>query len=294
MDEIWHLEFRSLYRIGSLKTAARELGKHRSDLVGVQVRWEKGGTERAEDSTLLYGKGNGDRQFGTEFFVHKRIVRGDRCNVTVLNVHSPCENKGDDVKDSFCQELGRVFDQFSRYDMNILLGDLNAKVGRENVFKPTISNESLPEISNDNGATVENFSTPKNLDVKSTMFPHRKIHKHSWTCPEGNAHNQIDHVLIDRRRHSSALDVRSVRAADRDTDHYLIVAKVREKLEVSKRAAQKIDTERFSLKKLNEGDVKEQYQVTIRNKFPAPDNLEGSRVINRAWDNIRENIKILA
>jgi hypothetical protein len=34
--------------------------------------------------------------------------------------------------------------------MKILLGDLNAKVGRENIFKPTIGNETLHEISNDN------------------------------------------------------------------------------------------------------------------------------------------------
>jgi hypothetical protein len=44
---------------------------------------------------------------------------------------------------------------------------------------------------------------------------------------------------------------------------------------VSKQAAQKVDMERFNLKKLNEGDVKEQYQVTIRNKFAALENLRG-------------------
>jgi endonuclease/exonuclease/phosphatase family metal-dependent hydrolase len=128
------------------------------------------------------------------------------------------------VKDSFYEELGRVFDQFPRYDMKILLGDFNAKVGRVNIFKPTIGNESLHEISNDNGDRIVNFATSKNLVVKSTMFPHRKIHKHTWTSPEGNTYNQIDHILIDRRRHSSILDVRSFRGADCDTDHYLAVA----------------------------------------------------------------------
>jgi glycine betaine/choline ABC-type transport system substrate-binding protein len=72
----------------------------------------------------------------------------------------------------------------------------------------------------------------------------------------------------------------------------LVVAKVRERLAVSKRAAQKVDTERFNVKKLNEGDIKEKYQVTIRNKFASLENLEDSGDIKRAWDNIRENIKI--
>jgi hypothetical protein len=47
-------------------------------------------------------------------------------------------------------------------------------------------------------------------------------------------HNQTDHILINRRWHSSILDVRSCRAADCDPDHYLVVAEVRERLAVSK------------------------------------------------------------
>jgi hypothetical protein len=98
------------------------------------------------------------------------ILRGRWCNIIVLNVHTHCEDKGHDVKDSFYGELRRVFDQFSKYDMKIILGDFNAKVGRENIFKPTIRNESLHEISNDSGVRVVNFATSKNLVVRSTMF----------------------------------------------------------------------------------------------------------------------------
>jgi hypothetical protein len=160
---------RSLYRVGSLTTVARELGKYKLDLMGVErVTWEKGGTERAENYTFFYGQGIGDHQSGIRFFVHKRIVsevrrvefisdrmsymilRGHWCNVILLNGHARCEGKGDDVKDSFYEELELVFDQFPRYDMRTLLGEFNAKLGRENIFKPTIGNESLHEISNDN------------------------------------------------------------------------------------------------------------------------------------------------
>ena len=118
--------------------------------------------------------------------------------------------------------------------MKIPLGDFTPKVGRENIFKPTIGNESLHQDSNDNGVRIVNFATSKNLVVKSAMFPHRDIHKHTWTSPDGKTHNQIDHILIDRRRQSSILDVRSFRGADCDTDHYLVVAKGRERLAVSK------------------------------------------------------------
>jgi exonuclease III len=59
---------RSIYRSGLFKTVARELGKYNLDLVGVQeVRWDKGGTERAEDYTFFYGAGNEDHQLGIGF-----------------------------------------------------------------------------------------------------------------------------------------------------------------------------------------------------------------------------------
>jgi hypothetical protein len=74
----------------------------------------------------------------------------------------------------------------------------------------------------------------------------------------------------------------------------LVVAKVRKRLAGSKRAAENKDTKRFNVKKLNEGNVKEQYQVTMRNKFAGVENLEHRGDINMAWDNIRDIIRILA
>jgi hypothetical protein len=126
------------------------------------------------------------------------------------------------------------------------------------------------------------------------MFPHRSIHKYTWTSPDGKRHNQIDHILIDRRRHLSILDARSFRGADCDSDHYLVVAKVRERLAVTKRMVKMMDVERFNLKQLNEEEVKEQYQVTIKTKFSALENLDDNRDINRAWETIRENVRISA
>jgi hypothetical protein len=84
-----------------------------------------------------------------------------------------------------------VFSHFPKYHMKILLGDFNAKLGWENIFKPTVGNESLHEDSNDNGVRVVYFATFKNVIVKSTMFLHQNIHKYIWTSPDGKTHNQI-------------------------------------------------------------------------------------------------------
>jgi hypothetical protein len=89
------------------------------------------------------------------------ILRGRWCNIIVVNVRAPCEYTSDGIKDSFYEEIGCAFDQFPSYDMKILLGDFNAKVGSEDIFKPTIGNESSHEINTDNGVRVVIFAHRK-------------------------------------------------------------------------------------------------------------------------------------
>jgi hypothetical protein len=79
------------------------------------------------------------------------------CEIIVLNVHAPNEEKSDDSKDNFYD----VFDYFPKYRMKSLLGDHNAKLGREDIFKPTIGNESLQQDKNDNSIKIVNFVTSK-------------------------------------------------------------------------------------------------------------------------------------
>ena len=89
---------------------------------------------------------------GTGFFVHRRIVsavkikdfvsdrmsyivlRSRGCNVIVLNVREPSEEKSDNSKDSFYEELEKVFDNFPKYHIKMILGDFNVEVGRENIL----------------------------------------------------------------------------------------------------------------------------------------------------------------
>jgi len=88
--------------------------------------------------------------------------------------------------------------------------------------------------------------------------------------------------LVDRRWYSSILDAQSFRGADCETDHYLVVAKVREKLTVSKQATQKFDVERFNLGRSSKMEIWKQYQIKISNKFAALNDIYDSEEINRA------------
>jgi hypothetical protein len=112
-------------------TVAREISKYKLGLVGVQeVRWDRGGDEPAGEYTFFYGKENENHEFGTGFFVHRRIIsavqrvefvsdkmylilKGRWCDI-VLIVHVPTEDNSGDVKGSVYEELERVFNKFPK------------------------------------------------------------------------------------------------------------------------------------------------------------------------------------
>jgi hypothetical protein len=100
------------------------------------------------------------------------ILAGRWSHIIVLNVHAPTEDKTDDVKDSFYKELERVFDEFLKYHMKILLRNFNAKVAREDIFKQITRNESLHETSNDNGVRLVNFATSKKTSESKVRCSH--------------------------------------------------------------------------------------------------------------------------
>jgi hypothetical protein len=106
---------RGMYRPGLLRAVAEEISKYKLDLLGVQVRWARNGTEAAGEYTFFYGKGNENRELSTGFFIHKRIIlavkrvefmgnrmsyiilRGHWCDI-ILNVHAPTEDNIDDIR----------------------------------------------------------------------------------------------------------------------------------------------------------------------------------------------------
>jgi hypothetical protein len=73
-----------------------------------------------------------------------------------------------------------------------------------------------------------------------------------------------------------------------------VVTKVRERVSISKQTAQQFDMERLNLRKLSEMEVRKQYQIKISNRSAALENLNDSKDINRAWENIKEDTKTSA
>nr|KAG5697691.1 hypothetical protein BaRGS_000576 [Batillaria attramentaria] len=136
----------------------------------------------------------------------------------------------EEEKENFYEQLQAVLDKSPRRDLKILMGDLNAKVGTDNTDRELIMGKHGTGTQNENGELFTEFCTTNDLVIGGTIFPHKTIHKTTWTSPDGRTVNQIDHITIGRKWRRSLLDVRAKRGADAASDHHLVIAAIKIKL----------------------------------------------------------------
>ena len=155
-------------------------------------------------------------------------MRGKFLNYGIVNRHAPTETTDNEEKNRFFFEtLEKAYDINPRNDIKIVLADFDAQVGKKSVNFPTTGKYSLHNLMNDNGSWLIQFAVSLNKIIGSSFYPHKNIDNCTWRSPDGVRFNQIDHLLIDRRRKRNLMDVRSYRGANIDSDHYLVIAHLR-------------------------------------------------------------------
>lgn len=258
------------------------LDVYKIKVAGIQeVRWAGKGQLKV-GKYIIYFSGMEERhQFGCGFTVHETIeplikefnpiskrlavlrIDTKTINIALICTYAPTEAADEDIKDTFYEDLIQVYDKLPGNAIKIVLGDFNAKCGREIQFSHTLGKESLHDISNWNGLRLISFATGKYMMISSTMFPHKKIYKGTRKSPDGVTINQIDLVLIQKRFRSCIRDVRSYRGADCDTDHFLVVANFKLKLQSQKRLESKNNVP-YNLELLKDDKIQQEFSIKMR------------------------------
>jgi len=184
------------------------------DLVALQeIRWLGNGTLEKKNCAIFYSCNPVRHVLGIGFYVSSRFlpnilrfepvsdrlcwirVCGKFINYSIINVHVPTEDKDDEEKDKFYLELETIYSRCPKHDIKMVLGDFNAKVGREENNHPYAGRNRLREESNENGYKLVQFAATADI-IGGTIFTHKNIHKATWRSLDGTTMNQIDHVLI--------------------------------------------------------------------------------------------------
>ena len=297
---------RTMFSIGKTAQTVREMRKYHLDILGVsECRWTGSGkTKTSTGETILYsGREDGHHSSGVAIILTKEVTRtleewtpvSDRIitarfwskhiKTTLIQVYAPTNEADNSTKEIFYEQLQSVLSQTPRHDTIIVIGDLNAKIGAKlDGENGTVGNHGLRSERSDNGERFVSFCANNNMAIVSTMFPHKKIHLQTWASPNGQHHNQIDHVAVNGRFRSSVTDVRVYRGADVGTDHHLVIVKT--KLKLHKVGKKPSISKRYETCKLKVPEIKQQFKLEIRNRFSVLEDDSGND-LEKKWEEFK-------
>jgi hypothetical protein len=141
---------------------------------------------------------------------------------------------------------------------------------------------------NENGQLLVDFCARHDLVIGGMIFPHKDCHKMTWVSPDHKTENQIDHVAIGRKWRRSLLDVRNKRGADIGSDHHLVMAKLKLKIQASKQRAQH-PRKRYNISRLEEDKTTQEYfKLELTNRFQVLTDMERAEneTIEEKWRKI--------
>jgi hypothetical protein len=168
-----------------------EIRKYKIAIAAIkETRWN-----HLESSYNIYTSSlANNHEFGTAFLVYSKFnqmvknfipinerlcvvrIKGRFFNYSLINIHAPKNDSENEAKGQFYDQLDRAYAACSSHDVKLVMGDANAKVGRETVHQPTIGKHSLHESTNENGLRLVDFTAGRQMVIISTYFMHKRIH----------------------------------------------------------------------------------------------------------------------
>jgi len=230
----------TMLKAGKMNEIADEMLKTQLQIIVLQeLRW-KGVGKINKTKHILYYSCNLEKtgQLGTGSMIQNEIkksilsfepynerlcklrIKGRFNNLSIISARAATEEKTDEEKEKFYEDLQTIHNKIPKHDIVIILGDMDAKIGKEDVYQNVAGKHTLHEITNRNVEWVCEYAIANNMKIISIYYQHKRIHKGTWISPDGNTLNQIDHVIIDANEKGVVEDVRTMRGLNCDSNHF--------------------------------------------------------------------------
>ena len=145
---------------------------------------------------------------------------GKLLNVTVIQVYAPTSNAEEAEVERFYEDLQDLLELTPKKDVLFIIGDWNAKVGSQET--PGVTGTFGLGVQNEAGQRLTELCRENALVTANTVFQKHKRRLYTWTSPDGQHWNQIDHILCSQRWRSSIQSAKTRPGADCGSDHELI------------------------------------------------------------------------
>ena len=233
---------RTLYQVGKLDNLIIEMKRMKVDILGIsEVRWTGSGILKKDGCQLIYSGKKDVHENGVGILLSPEAARGlrgyeaidDRIilakvaaqpfNINILQVYMPTSDHTDEEIDEVYERLESLMNKTKNNEVNIVMGDWNAKVGKE-CDGEMVGSFGLGK-RNEKGERLIEFAKKKKLCIANTWFKQHKRRLFTWKSPDGTTKNQIDYIMVPTRFRNSVISTKTYPGADCCTDHNPVTMK---------------------------------------------------------------------
>ena len=273
---------RTLNQLGKFENLIQEAKANKLDVLGIsESRLIDTGMNNSDDTYTFYNSGGHQHIHGVGLLIKKTIVKsllgivcvskrnilakikGAPFNMSILQTYAPTADHTDEEIEEYYEEVSRTIKTVKSDEILIVMGDMNAKVGKGS-FEKITGNHGLG-TRNERGERLIQFCSEERLSIVNTFFKHPNRRLYTWKSPGDVRRNQIDYIMIRHRFQNSIRQCRTYPGADIESDHNPVIAKMNfklKKMEKSSNSAAKADVAKLMLP-----EIQEQYSVKVENRY---------------------------
>ena len=305
----WNVK--TLHRAGKLTNAEQEMKRMGWDILGMsEVRWTGEGSTHTEDGSQFFYSGGDIARHGVGILVTTTItqhvkgffpvsdrvlllkLKGAPFDINLIQIYAPTAESSDEEIEDFYNDIEKTKRSIKGHDINIFLGDWNAKVGSDRV-EHTIGPFGLGN-RNERGTRFIQFCQENNLIVTNTWFKLPKRRLYTWKSPQdtqdNTVRNQIDYIAINSRFKNSVLNAKTYPGCDINSDHNPVVITMQVKLKKIQKpkTTNKISWNTTNRTQLEQYEKHVEVQLESKSKCEQRDGIEGN--IETMWTNLKNVI----
>ena len=298
---------RTLYQKGKLANFFQEIKQIGISILGIsEVRWLDTGQLSKNEYTVVYSGNCEKHTNGVGIIMTSEIAKSmigfwpisDRAMLTkldakpfkiaVIQVYVPTQDHSEEEVEACYEQMNNALKYVKSDEMRIIMGDWNAKVGREKLQGVT-GGFGLGEM-NERGKRLIEFRQENSLVITNTTFQQNARRLYILKSP-GNIHrNQIEFILIRKRFQNAVKNAKTYPGADINSDHIPVTCKLKIKLKVPIKS--KLDA-KLDMDVLRE-ESKAQFSIEVNNYYDMLAQEEEEQIPEEKIDTIWVNEKKLS
>lgn len=208
-------------------------------------------------------------------------------HLTLISVYAPTMTSTDDDKAAFYTQLDRTIQAVPANDKLVVLGDFNARVGKDHrLWEGIIGRHGIGNC-NANGQLLLGLCAEHQLVVTNTIFQLPKRQKTTWRHPRSKHWHTLDYILTRARDRGDVHITRSVPGADDCwTDHRLLISRLSvTTLRPPRRTPDSVPHQRFDCSKLRNPQLAQNFREACERHLADP---VGQATVEHHWTTLRD------